>query len=588
MTVDALPIELRRVPSAPAEWRAWREKIAAYRNLRRVQTENNPSEQALEFMRCKNDTVYFLLMYGVLLEVREADGAPPEWKPFILFHAQVVMIRTVEWAIKQRALGRGDVIVHKVRDFGASNIICGLTAKHFLFDDVFSAALMSRTYEMTWKAGDPSTLFYKVMAQLNAIDAVPTYLRLPEWLLPPGWNPKTHINQGIISNPTIGKTCTIVGRASTARAQVGGRSTIVIFDEASRWANFGESWANNQAAATTRIAISTPDEVNDDFDSLVTAAESAEVNPELPGPTMIRIPHNANPLHVEGDWLQNEMDRASADGFRAIFEREFLLDDTPVHRQLVYPRFREIDVQHAPYQPFTGQVYCWIDNGISDPAAFVLAQANRATGEISVFDSFEGRGGEDVTFYASVLTGTLLSGLHQYNYDDYPGIYELMGFLSSLLEPIVYIGDPAGNARGGGGGENDTWFRQLSLEASRISNRSIHVYSSPGAEQRTHTYRSQTMNMALPLLRFDLSPGARRALFCLQNSRFSKMQKARETERMRPQHDRMSHVRTCVEWGLVYLRMQRDQTVLHKPAGPTIRSLGGKKFQSVRRVQNQW
>jgi hypothetical protein len=185
----------------------------------------------------------------------------------------------------------------------------------------------------------------------------------------------------------------------------------------------------------------------------------------------------------------------------------------------------------------------------------VWAQYDAFRGGYNIINSFEGNGGEDVMFYASVLTGTYLSGERQYNYHEYKNIHEIMEFTASITQPITYIGDPAGTQRGGRGDMNSTWYKELSLAAMEIGSRTIFVQTMTANDSRSYEKRKQAVNALTPILRFNDNEGGRRVLFCLKQSAYRNSTRQREAlEPSKPEHGPESHIRSAVEFGCIWIQ----------------------------------
>lgn len=572
--INGLPENLRVVPNDAERWRAWAKAVEAYRVKRRRECDRDTRQRGIEYERCRRDPAYFIAVWGVIFEPREVEGEPPQWKPFILFPIQVQMIRWIEMVNNTSENGRGDGIVEKSRDMGATNIFCAYAVHQFIFKDVFICGFISKRFDDVDKKSSSDTIFYKLRAMLGLEDAVPPNLRLPKWIQPEGMEPHLHTDRGAIKNPEPGKTCFLIGETTTKLAGVGGRSTMRVNDEAARFDAFEDAWANQQATTDHRFALSSADLKSRSFYNMARLGEECVISPEKPGPSYLRLNWWLHPFHTN-TWYQNQKARAMSDGDPHKFAREYEIDYFAGAGERVYPRFQMVNPQPVPYDPHGGPMYCFLDNGIRDPAALIYVQADPVAGMWNVVDSFEGMGGEDVMFYASVMTGVYLSGEYQYDYDSYPGIHQFMEFTGSIAQPITYIGDPAGTQRGAAGDEKSTWYQQLTLAARKISAKSIFVQTITADNARAMTTRIGAVNELLPRFRFNNNPGGARVLFALQNSIYPSAKGRRELrEPMIPVHDEYSHPRTAFEYGCVWLtRMEQSRS--NGKASPQRRSLAG-------------
>lgn len=573
--IPGLPENLQVVPADPDRWTEWSAAVYAYRKMRRRECERDIRQQEIEYERCRRDPAYWITVWGVIFEPRKVGDRPPEWKPFILFHSQVHMVRWIEHVIASDENGRGDGVCEKSRDMGATNIFCAFAVHHFLFEPVFVCGFISRNYDLVYKKNASDTLFYKLQALLGAEDGVPTDLRLPYWMQPDGFVKELHTGPGAIRNPQRGKTCFLVGETTTKLAGVGGRSTMRINDEAARFDAFDEAWSNQQATTDHRFALSSADLKSPAFYDMARLGEECLISPDRDGPSFLKLTWDMHPFHTL-EWFDRQRARAASDGTLAKFAREYEIDYFAGQGDHVYPRFAQMSVTDAPYDPHGGPLYCWVDPGIRDPTALIYVQMDVTTGLLNVIDSFEGFGGEDVTFLASVMTGTYLSGDFQYDYDIYPGIHELMAFTGSFRQPITYVGDPSGNQRGAGGEETETWYRRLTLAARKISSRTIFVQSITADDARAFTTRISATNALLPRFRFHNNPGAAHVLYCLQSSRYPSAENRRELrEPIKPIHDKFSHMRSAFEYGCVWVERVEQRQAKPKREGPARVSLAG-------------
>ena len=563
-TIPGLPEQLRVVPIDPNKWRMWNMSVRAYREKRRRECARDLRQQAIEYEKCRRDPCYFTIMFGVIFEARSVEGTPPSWKPFILFHFQVQMIRSLEHMMTLTERGRGDMIWEKSRDMGATNVICAFAVHHFIFEKVFICGFISRNFDAVYKRNSSDTIFYKITAFLGIEDAVPAELRLPKFLQPRGFDPEIHISAASIKNPEPGKTCFLLGETTTKLTGVSGRSTLRVNDEAARFDAFHDAWANQQATTDHRLALSSADTRSPAFYNLARLGEQCLLDPHKAGPMFMRLEWRLHPFHTQ-TWYENQRDRAMADGDPYKFAREYDIDYFAGQGDPVYPRYLNVKTTVCPYEPEGGTLYCFIDPGIRDAASIIFVQKDSKYPNVyNVIDSFEGLGGEDAGFYASVLTGVYLSGMNQYDYNRYNGIHQFMEFTSNIRQAIIYVGDPAGNQRGAGGEESETWFKKLNEKAMEFSGRSIIVHTvthikTPGIETggvRSFTHRINCVNELLPQFQFD-SRGGDRTLKCLQQAKYPRPTRTESVEPMKPIHDKNSHIRTAFEWGCVWLAAQK-------------------------------
>jgi hypothetical protein len=573
--IPGLPDNLKVVPNDPNDWRVWAGAVRAYREKRRRDCARDLRQQAIEYEKCRRDPAYFTCIWGVIFEPRKVESTPPSWKPFILFPFQVRFMRWIQHIMEQEDRGRGDGVIEKSRDMGATNLLCTFAVHQFIFQDVFVCGFISRNYDQVYKKNSSDTIFYKLQAQLGLEDSVPVDLRLPAFLRPKGFVKDDHVAPGAIKNPEEGKTCYLIGETTTKLSGVSGRATMRVNDEAARFDSFGDAYANQQATTDHRFSLSSADISHGPaFYNLARLGQECELAPDRDGPSFMRLEWHLHPFHTP-EWFKQQKARAMAAGDPYKFAREYEIDYFAEQGDLVYPRFKQMGTKHVPYNPNGGMMYCWIDNGIRDPAVFIYVQEDVTNGFYNVVDCFEGKTGDGVEFYASVITGTYLSGDYQYNYDEYAGIHQFMEFAQSITQPIRYVGDPAGHQKNGLTGEKSTWYKALAAAVKEVSGKSIHVNSITAENARTHTVRNQAVNELLPRMQFHNNLGGAHVLHCLKNSKYSRPTRGREVaEPTKPIHDEFSHARSAVEFGCVWVsRMTRSN--MTEKAKPVRRSLTG-------------
>ena len=144
-----------------------------------------------------------------------------------------------------------DGVIAKSRDVGVSWLTCGFAVYCWLFspkDSPFHALFASRKEEYVDARSNMSTLFEKMRFMIA---------RLPQWMLPDGFNHRDHLTFMKIINPATGAS--ILGESSNDQLGRGGRYTVVFFDEHAAFPSGGHSaWTASSESTRSRIAISTP------------------------------------------------------------------------------------------------------------------------------------------------------------------------------------------------------------------------------------------------------------------------------------------------------------------------------------------
>lgn len=568
------PVGLGSVPSDSREWERWKGRVIAYRELVRRKCSESRQEQQVEMTLCTGDPAYWMVMYGVLFEPRGMEGAPPRWIPWIPFHFQVQMIRWIQGCMAEQAHGRGDGIVEKSRDMGASWTFCAYIAHQWLFSDAFVAGVVSRSGDLVDKTGSSDTIFSKIRSLLGIDRQVPAHLRLPTWMMPSGFSEEntTHKN---ISHPS--KTCIVMGENATEMAGVGGRATLRFNDEAARFLNFDDTWTNQAGTSNHRFAISSADTKSPGFQVLAKRGREALGRPEMNAPSYMRLDWWVHPFHTD-DWYHNEKARfADRPHF---FQREYDIDYSAGEGEAVYPRFLTTSLSDVPFDPYLGKVYCTIDPAINDPVAVAWIQHDTLTNRYRVIKGFQSQGGETPEFIASVITGIPISGYGGYNYSEnlYPGIGELMEWTANLKRSVIYFGDHYGTH--GGGGSMSNYYDVLREKSEEMTDgqRTISVRTVTKDDSRSHDKRKNALSSLASRMDFDKNRGAAFVLAALQESKYPTRKEGRAyiDPVMKPEHDEWSHMRSAIEYFAINLKMSEMVDALPKKRRSNRITMSGK------------
>jgi hypothetical protein len=165
-------------------------------------------------------------------------------QPFCTWDFQDDAILDLKGAIE---LGE-DRVYEKTRDMGASWILLSTMIWFWLKPTGGNDFLWgSRVEDYVDKKGDMRALFPKARYLIY---------RLPRWLLPKGFAPRSHDNYMKLINPATGST--ISGESSNPNFSTGGRYLAVLFDEFAKWEADESAWTAAGDATPCRLANSTP------------------------------------------------------------------------------------------------------------------------------------------------------------------------------------------------------------------------------------------------------------------------------------------------------------------------------------------
>src|SRR5690606_25257365 len=364
----------------------------------------------------------------------------------------------------------------KSRDMGATWIFCLYVAHQWLFGTDFVAGLISHKEDLV-DSNDPKSMFFRIEALLGMNNRVPEVasapdtiydglpVRTPAYLIPVGYEPKTHNLKLNLIHPT--KSNFIVGESTTAKSGIGSRTTMSVIDEAAKIQDLLTIWSGLGPVTSHRFALSSADrDFGDGMYILANRAKIASQDPTQAGPSFISLPWDKHPLR-DGDWKQRQRNRYEGDD--AGFRREYEIDWDAGMGSCVYPTARTILPRHAPYDPNLGEVWGTIDPSLRDPTAVAFVQYEPGTADHR-YRLVEGLAIKtpSAEYLAPILMGFPRG--HRVR-DAYPeeSIQEVMDFTWALREKgqtIKWVGDPYGD--NAGGAERESYYMALMETARRL------------------------------------------------------------------------------------------------------------------------
>lgn len=191
--------------------------------------------------KCKRDIMFFVNMFGFTYDPR--NEAKFRHIPFILYDFQEDMIKWLEERLEKRE----DGLIEKSRDMGVTWTGLIWIVWHWLFDNGFSAHIGSRKQEYVDRSGDMDTLFERIRYILR---------RLPEWLIPKGFNWRRHSTFMRIINPE--RESIITGEATNDDFGRQARATVCWLDEFASWQHSESAWSAVSSVTPVKIVVSTP------------------------------------------------------------------------------------------------------------------------------------------------------------------------------------------------------------------------------------------------------------------------------------------------------------------------------------------
>jgi len=156
-----------------------------------------------------------------------------------------------------------------------------------------------------------------------------------------------------------------------------------------------------------------------------------------------------------------------------------------------------------------------------------------------------------------------------------------------LQVPVVYVGDPYGNHRGGDG--KKSFYEGLRDDSEKLTGGANVIYVKaptsievPGIttkDTRNHLRRKVALNKILGKLDFNDTKGAASVLTALKESKYPARKEGRtySSEILEPAHDKYSHRRTAMEFFAVNVEpLQGSGGGMQRAVPPIRRTMGGR------------
>jgi hypothetical protein len=540
--IPGLPANIGYCPDAPTSpddergdelrqsWRLWSEELRRYRVTRQMECDEDDVIRAIEMRKCSEHPAYWLAVWGWIYEPR-AQREETDERPFLPYGFQIDTLNFFLKTLNERGAA-ADGIISKSRDMGASWLMCAFALWGWIFKKPWQVRLISRNQDLVDNKSSDS-LFWK-------LDFL--WQRLPNWMMPEGFDPIGHRMKLTLINPNNGNM--IVGESTTSNAVRGGRATWVGYDEAAFIPDFDLAWAATANATNHRFAVSSESlEKGPHFYKLRTGSDMQH------RPSVLGLDWWQHPGH-DREWLVDMKQRFSANPEE--YYAEVLRDPHTGSSTWVYPSANEKKpVPNIEYKN-GNPIIVGVDPGFNDETAIVWIQHNLKNGKYEILNSYVNRR-MPADFYGTILTGTPTEGDWQYTEAD----YEIMAWTRSLPQP-TYYGDVYGDNTSGA--TLDSFY-------SRLRRFGIHVNVDrvPGSDvtpyrmsARSFKGRREALREMLPTVEFSDSVGSRRVLRALQEHRFRPEDRPMQSSPKTPLHDWTSHLVSALEYVAVNIKMRRS------------------------------
>lgn len=461
----------------------------------------------------KENMFFFFNAFLWTYDPRPDRGSPD--KPFCTYDRQNDYLRWLERTYRTPHNVSG--LVDKARDVGFSFTTIGWIVWHWLFDDGFNAKIGSRKEEYVDKKGDPDCLFYKAEYMLN---------RLPNWLLPPGFDMAKNRRFMMIDRPD--KPNTISGESANPDFGRAGRQSFVLMDEFGFWPWARPSWEACGESAHFRLAGTTPPPSGTGSHAYkLRAGQSGRVE-------VFTFDYTAVPWK-DSRWIQQAKEGKSEDEFKREVMRSYQgSTSSRVYAKEWYLVKRDDRLTYNPDLP----LYVSMDFGY-DGLAIIWWQKNHKTNWNYVIDAYWNKN-QPIDFYLPFISGTIGQG---YKYETWE--LKLIAKHKEWKRPTAYFGDPDVKKRSLETGRS---LRDYLSQAPNF----IYVQTHEWTAQLTHYNIRENCKVAMK--RLSINPEAAAMLdWAMENARYPEPREASESTATtkKPVHDDTSHLRTAFEYYII-------------------------------------
>lgn len=365
--------------------------------------------------KASDDPVYFIDTFLRIYNPKEN----PSDIPFKMFLFQKRLARELIKSINEGE----DIFIDKSREMGVTYTILATFIWLWLFQPGCTLLIGSRKEDFVDNRRG-GLVGSKEESLFGKLDYMIT--RIPDFMLPDGWNRDKHFNYMSLINPDNGNS--ISGESSNPNFSRGGRKTAIFLDEFAFWENGGSVWGSTADTTNCRIVATTPGEKPSKAKRLRFGKDGEKIK-------IIELPYNLDPRKNK-TWLDEQKGRRSEDDFN----REIMMNWELSIQGRIYPEMEKAVYGEYPYMP-NRPLYCSGDYGL-DGTSFLFWQQNVENGKWRLIDSFHYE--EQPIEYAFPIFGKAVDSMFSYTNDQLQQMKTL-----SELPPAIHFGDPSINKRSG-------------------------------------------------------------------------------------------------------------------------------------------
>lgn len=356
----------------------------------------------------KDDPVYWISTFCYTFNPKQE----PYHLRFNLFPFQRRLVRDIVQAIRNGE----DIFIDKTREMGVTYTILATFLWFWMYMPASNFLIGSRKedYVDNRRGGTTGNKEESLFGKLDYMLS-----RLPEFMLPKGFNKDKHFNYMSLVNPENGNV--VSGESSNPNFSRGGRQRAIFLDEFAFFDHGNAVWGATADTTNCRIIATTPGIKPSKAKRLRFGKDGEKIK-------IITLNYNLDP-RKSAKWLAEQKDRRSTEDF----SREIMVNWETSITGRVYP-----ELENAAYGDFpflvNQQLYTSWDFGL-DGTAITFWQQNPANGKHRLVDYYENTD-QPIQFYFP-LFGKPMDSKFQYSDDDLKAIQAI-----SQYPKAVHFGDP--------------------------------------------------------------------------------------------------------------------------------------------------
>ena len=455
------------------------------------------------------DPVYWIDQFCYTFNPKLPKGQTPHIR-FKLFPFQKRLVRDIVSHIRSGE----DLFIEKTREVGATYTILATFLWFWLYEPASNFLIGSRKEDYVDNRRGGTTgnkeesLFGKIDYMLS---------RLPEYLLPEGFNRDRHFTYMSLVNPENGNV--ISGESANPSFSRGGRQRAIFLDEFAFW-DFGNTvWGATADTTNCRIIATTPGNKPSKAKRLRFGKDGEKIK-------VVTLTHNLDPRKTK-KWLDEQRNRRSTEDF----DREIMINWETSITGRVYPEIESAAYGDFPYLANQQPYFSW-DLGL-DGTAIILWQQNPANGKYRVVDCFESQ--DKVIQWYFPFFGKPLDSKFTYNDDDLKALTQF-----STYPHGIHFGDPDVKKRSFVKANTTT---RTELEKAGVFIQTLNKNEFSFRREKTKVYLQKGIEI-------NASPRTEYFFECIKSARYPQRdENSQATQPISlPIHDWTSHFRTSMEY----------------------------------------